>query len=276
MDVEMVGDALVDPGQELAEFHGAVPAMQDGNDLAGGGVERRVQGGDAVADVVVSPPFEHARHHRQYRPGAVQGLDLAFLVDTQHDRGLGWVEVQTDDVDDLVHEQRVVGQFERAATVRFQVEAAPDPADRGLRQAAAFGHRRPGPVGGVAGCRFEGGHDTSSIRSTLIDGGRPGRGSSTRPSKRSVSNRDRHLPTVGRDTPSRYATSTFDKPPAGKHDPAPQRQCLRTLGALRPPRQRDPFLVARHQGCLRPTTSRHGTTPPIQTTTFRRRTLGRP
>ena len=63
-----------------------------------GGVQRREQAGDAVADVVVGAPLGHARHHRQHRLGPVQRLDLGLLVDPQHDRALGRVEVQPDDV----------------------------------------------------------------------------------------------------------------------------------------------------------------------------------
>src|SRR6266480_5518551 len=55
---------------------------------------------------------------------------------------------------------------------------------------------------------------TSSTWSTVIDGGRPGRGSSTRPSKRSRTNRDGPVPTVGRVTDNRCATSTLDRPSA--------------------------------------------------------------
>ena len=47
---------------------------------------------------------------------------------------------------------------------------------------------------------------TASTCSTLINGGRPGRGSSTNPSNRSATNRLRHLPTVAGETRSRTAT----------------------------------------------------------------------
>ena len=43
---------------------------------------------------------------------------------------------------------------------------------------------------------------TSSIRSRLIEGGRPGRGSSISPSSRELRNRCRHLDTVSGCTPS--------------------------------------------------------------------------
>src|SRR6185312_3564945 len=55
---------------------------------------------------------------------------------------------------------------------------------------------------------------TCSTFSIEIDGGRPGRGSSHRPSSRRSTNRCRHLPTVGWETPSRAATSLLDNPSA--------------------------------------------------------------
>ena len=44
--------------------------------------------------------------------------------------------------------------------------------------------------------------------------GQPGRGSSRSPTKRCSRKRDRHLPTVGRLTPSRSATTVFASPVA--------------------------------------------------------------
>jgi hypothetical protein len=54
----------------------------------------------------------------------------------------------------------------------------------------------------------------SSTCSAVTVAGRPGRGSSTSPSRRCSTNRDRHLPTVGRLTPSRSATTVFASPVA--------------------------------------------------------------
>ena len=88
-------------------------AVQFADHGAVGDVERGEQAGDAVADVVVGASLGHARHHRQDRLGAVQGLDLGLLVDAEHHRALGRVVVEPDDVDDLLDEQRVGGQLER-------------------------------------------------------------------------------------------------------------------------------------------------------------------
>ena len=55
---------------------------------------------------------------------------------------------------------------------------------------------------------------TSSTCSAVTVAGRPGRGSSTSPSRRCSRNRALHLPTVGRLTPSRSATTVFAAPVA--------------------------------------------------------------
>ena len=66
-------------------------------DQAVGDVERREQRGDPVAVIVVGAPLGHARHHRQDRLRALQGLDLRLLVDTQHDRRVRRVHVEPDE-----------------------------------------------------------------------------------------------------------------------------------------------------------------------------------
>jgi len=53
---------------------------------------------------------------------------------------------------------------------------------------------------------------TSSTWSRLTDAGRPDRGSSTRPSRRSATNRRRHFPTVGTLTPRSAATAWLEAP----------------------------------------------------------------
>ena len=55
---------------------------------------------------------------------------------------------------------------------------------------------------------------TASTRSSLTVRGRPGRGSSSSPSRRSATNRFRHFRTVPTVTDSRRATSELDNPSA--------------------------------------------------------------
>jgi zinc-finger of transposase IS204/IS1001/IS1096/IS1165/Transposase len=112
--LEPGGHVLVDPGQELLELRGPVAAVQGVDHGAVGDVERGEQVGRAVPDIVVAAPLGGAGHHRQHRLGAVQRLDARFLVHAQHHRLLRRIVVQADDIDDLVHEQRVGGQLEGA------------------------------------------------------------------------------------------------------------------------------------------------------------------
>jgi hypothetical protein len=92
----------------------------------------------------------HAREHWQDRRSAVQRLDLGLLVDAQHDRALGWVQVQPDDVSDLGDELRVLGELPDILAVRLKAERAPDAVHRRLRQADLGGHRPCRPMRRVA------------------------------------------------------------------------------------------------------------------------------
>jgi len=71
---------------------------------------------------------------------ALERLNLRLLVDREHHRTGGPVQVETDHVDDLLHERRIGGQFERVSQVRLEVELVPDPSDRRLRQPRLLRH----------------------------------------------------------------------------------------------------------------------------------------
>ena len=94
-------------------------------------------------------PFRDAWQHRQDRLGAVEGLDLALLVDTEHQRAIRRRHVKADNVADLVDEVRITGEFEGLGPVRLQAEGAPDAPDRRVRQPRLLRHRAQRPVGRV-------------------------------------------------------------------------------------------------------------------------------
>ena len=64
-----------------------------------------------MADVVVGDSFDVAQAHRQQRLGAIEGLDLRFLVNAEHHCLIGRVEVEPDDVSDLLDKKRIVGEL---------------------------------------------------------------------------------------------------------------------------------------------------------------------
>ena len=70
-------------------------------------VERGEQRGRAVALVVVGHRAGAPLLHRQPRLGAVERLDLALLVDRQHDRMGRRIDIEADDVRELGGEPRV-------------------------------------------------------------------------------------------------------------------------------------------------------------------------
>src|SRR5262249_51797905 len=109
----------------------------------------------AVTTVIMSPSLGLALLHGQQGLRAVEGLDLAFLVDAEHDRSVRRVHIQADDIPNLLDEERVVGEFERLRAVGFQPEGPPDPTDAGLRHTGAFGHPPSAPVSGVLGLGLE-------------------------------------------------------------------------------------------------------------------------
>ena len=109
--VEVGGHGGVDPVEEAAELFGAMPRCRRGEHLPGSDVQGRVEVGGAVAEVVVGLPRGHPRQQRQDRRRPVERLDLRLLVDTEHDRRLGRVEIEADDVADLVDELRLGGEL---------------------------------------------------------------------------------------------------------------------------------------------------------------------
>jgi hypothetical protein len=85
--------------------------------------------------------------HRQTRLGAVERLNLALLVDRQHD-GVGRrIDVEADHVVQLGNERRVGGQLEGPPAVRRQAVLLPDLLHRGDGEARGGGHGARRPVG---------------------------------------------------------------------------------------------------------------------------------
>ena len=125
------------------------------DDAARGDVEGCEQRGRAVTLVVVCAALRHTRQHRQDRLCAVECLDLAFFIDTEHQRAAQRRQIEAYDVADLVHEERIAGELEGLRAVRLHAEGRPYPPDRRVRQPALPGHRTERPVGRVGRRRLQ-------------------------------------------------------------------------------------------------------------------------
>ena len=235
VQVQLGRGVRVDGLEEPQELLVAVPALVLADHLAGGDVQRGEQARGAVADVVVGLPAGHARHHRQHRRAAVQGLHLGLLVHREDHRLVRRIEVKPDHVADLLDELRVLGQLPGVDQVRLEPERPPDPRDRGLVQPGRRRHRpgRPVRVWSV-GASSRVLTITASTCSSVIFRGRAG----TRLVRQALQPiaHEPGPPLVHRLRPDTRTTRHVlvgRALRARQHDPRPQRQSLRRL---RPPR----------------------------------------
>ena len=96
-----------------------VPRHTLANNLAFQDIERGKQHCRAIALVIMRHRPRTTLLHWQAGLCAIKSLDLAFLVNTQHQGVFRRVEVKTDDIFQLLNEMRIVRQFEGFDQVRF-------------------------------------------------------------------------------------------------------------------------------------------------------------
>ena len=94
-------DIRFDRVEEADELLMAVALHAAADDLALQNVERGEQGRRAVAFVVMGHRAGAAFLHRQARLGAVERLDLALLVDREHDCMRRRIDIEADDIANL-------------------------------------------------------------------------------------------------------------------------------------------------------------------------------
>src|SRR4051812_13415825 len=146
MDYLSGGDGSFDGIEEFDEVLVTMLRHAASNDGAVENVEGGKQSGGAVALVVMRHCPAFARLERQSRLGAVEGLDLALLVD-RNDDSMGWrVHIEADNVLDLGGEGGIVGLLEGPDTMRLQPMGLPDALDGTERNADGLGHQASGPV----------------------------------------------------------------------------------------------------------------------------------
>ena len=179
-------------------------SMQLADNPTGSQIQGREQARRAVPLVVMGASLRYSRRQRQQRLGPIQGLNLALLVHAQHHRFGGRIQIQPNDVAHLVDEQRIGGELEGLNPMRLQPEGAPSAANRALRYPQLGGQQPRTPMARLAWPLIERGRDQLLDSRVIEFAWRPGRGSSSSPSRRCSKNRRRHLPTVCRVTRQRW------------------------------------------------------------------------
>jgi len=117
----------------------------------------REQGRRAVALIIVRHRATAAFLHREARLGAIQGLDLAFLVDAQDEGMRGWVQVQAHHILHFVLEVRVATELEGTDQMGLEAVRLPHALHQGGVGPQLPGQRPRGPVGGGGGSSLGGG-----------------------------------------------------------------------------------------------------------------------
>lgn len=152
MHLQILRHALIDVPQEGQILLMAVPSLALGEDFAVGDVQCSEQGGRAVAHVVMRDALDIAQSHRQHGLGALERLALALLIHTQHERVVGRVEIQANDLAYLLDEEGVVGELEGLRPMRLHPKERQVTLYGGLADAGCLAQRAHAPV--CAGLRF--------------------------------------------------------------------------------------------------------------------------
>jgi hypothetical protein len=162
MDDLAGGNVGFDRIEKANELLMAMALHAAADDLAFQDVERGKQGRGAMPLVVMRHRRAAALLHRQAGLGAVERLDLRFLVDRQHHRMRRRIDprvrpmagpragAKTDNVVQLVDELAVARQLELAHAMRLEPMGVPDPLHRADADPDLFGHHLGRPMGDFA------------------------------------------------------------------------------------------------------------------------------
>ena len=146
VDVELGRDGPLDLTEESQEFLMPMARHAFVEDLASGHVQSSEEGRGTVTFVVMrhrsSTPFLQG----QARLGAVQGLDLALLVESEDHGPLRGVDVEAHHITELLDELGIRGQLEVVDAVRLKAMSLPDTRYRGRMHAYFLGHETATPV----------------------------------------------------------------------------------------------------------------------------------
>src|SRR5581483_4236845 len=123
---------LVEQAPKLEPFLMAVSFLTKAVDRTIGRIQRGEQSRRAVTFVVMGHGLAATALERQSRLGAIQSLNLAFLVYAQHQSMFGRVQIQADDVLQFFRELGTVADFEALHPMWFQPVTAPDAANAGF------------------------------------------------------------------------------------------------------------------------------------------------
>ena len=126
VDGPVGGDLSLDLVEEADELLMPMLLHAAPDDLAFEDVEGGEQGSGAVALIVVGHGGGAPLLQRQARLSAVERLDLALLIDREHDGMLRRIDIEPDHVMQLIDEVGIIREFELPNAMRLQPVRSPD------------------------------------------------------------------------------------------------------------------------------------------------------
>ena len=96
-------------------------------DAAGGGMERRIQGERSVSVILKAVTFGASWRERQDGIETIQGLNGGLLINAEHSRVLGRVQIEAEDVGRFGFKLGIIAGPVAFEAVRFQTGLLPNP-----------------------------------------------------------------------------------------------------------------------------------------------------
>ena len=127
MDIQRSGCFAINLSQKFQKLLVTVTRIAGPNDCPFQNIQGGKQRGCPVAFVIMCHCAAATLLHWQPRLGAVQGLNLRLLVDTQDQRFLGGIQIKSDHIGELFHKTLVVGHLEGFDPVRLKSVGIPNP-----------------------------------------------------------------------------------------------------------------------------------------------------
>lgn len=170
VQIEMGRCLLIDQLEELEPLPVSVTFETPADESALGDFHGREERGGSMSPVVVRHGPAPALPERQAGLSAVQGLHLTLLIDAENQGVLGRTQIESDDVDELLDETRIVAELEGLDAMRLEVVFFPNSLDHRFVDAQVIGERSRAPVRSVHRLGVQRGVDDRSCPSSQLVG----------------------------------------------------------------------------------------------------------
>src|SRR5579863_960410 len=106
--------------------------------------------------IIVGHSLDVPQTHWKHRLSTIQGLNLAFFIDTQNHRFIRGIQVKPNDITDLLDKEWIRRQFEMPLAMGLKAKRLPNPMNTRWGEVCLAGHRADAPVRGAFGFALEG------------------------------------------------------------------------------------------------------------------------